>query len=120
VLVAFEHAFPALRREGFEETNPPSQKDVRLRAWLDQKEAEAADTPSALAANHWSDIMNVRELLKLLARDGWFIARSRGSHRQLWHPSKPGTVTVSGHPGDTVHPKTLKSVLRQAQLEEET
>jgi len=64
--------------------------------------------------------MKVRELLKLLAQDGWVIERSRGGHRQLWHPSKPGTVTVSGHPSDTVHPKTLKSVLRQAGLEEDS
>jgi predicted RNA binding protein YcfA (HicA-like mRNA interferase family) len=63
--------------------------------------------------------MKVRELLQLLSRDGWVVERTRGSHRQLRHPSKPGTVTVAGHPGDTVHPKTLKSVLRQAQLEEE-
>lgn len=63
--------------------------------------------------------MKVRELLKLLDRDGWVIDRSRGSHRQLRHPSKPGTVTVSGHPSETAHPKTLKSVLRQAQLEDE-
>jgi predicted RNA binding protein YcfA (HicA-like mRNA interferase family) len=26
-------------------------------------------------------------------------------------------VTVSGHPGDEVHPKTLKSVLKQGGLE---
>jgi predicted RNA binding protein YcfA (HicA-like mRNA interferase family) len=63
--------------------------------------------------------MKVRELLKLLHQDGWVIERSRGSHRQLRHPLKSGTVTVSGHPTDTVHPKTLKSVLRQAGLEEE-
>ena len=61
--------------------------------------------------------MKVRELLKLLTNDGWYIDRTRGSHRQLRHPTKPGTVTVSGHPGHTVHPKTLKSVLRQAGLE---
>lgn len=62
--------------------------------------------------------MKVRELLRMLTKDGWEINRTRGSHRQLVHPSKPGTVTVSGHPGDEVHPKTLKSVLRQAGLEE--
>jgi predicted RNA binding protein YcfA (HicA-like mRNA interferase family) len=56
----------------------------------------------------------------LLKQDGWEMERTRGSHRQLVHPSKPGTVTVSGHPGDDVHPKTLKSVLRQAELEEES
>jgi predicted RNA binding protein YcfA (HicA-like mRNA interferase family) len=52
-----------------------------------------------------------------LKKDGWEIDRIRGDHRQLVHPTKPGTVTVSGHPGDTVHPKTLKSALRQAGLE---
>ena len=61
--------------------------------------------------------MKVRELLKLLSRDGWIIDRSRGSHRQFRHPTKSGTVTISGHPGDDIHPKTLKSVLRQADLE---
>ena len=61
--------------------------------------------------------MKVRELLKLLRKDGWEIDRTRGDHRQLVHPTKPGTVTVSGHPSDDVHPKTLKSALRQAGLE---
>jgi predicted RNA binding protein YcfA (HicA-like mRNA interferase family) len=63
--------------------------------------------------------VKVRELLKLLDSDGWWIERTRGSHRQLHHPTKPGTLTVSGHPSDDVHPKTLRSVLRQAQLEGE-
>jgi predicted RNA binding protein YcfA (HicA-like mRNA interferase family) len=61
--------------------------------------------------------MKVRLLLKILENDGWAIERTRGSHRQLHHPTKPGTVTVSGPLGDDVHPKTLKSVLRQAKLE---
>jgi predicted RNA binding protein YcfA (HicA-like mRNA interferase family) len=63
--------------------------------------------------------MKVRELLKLLEQDGWYIDRTRGSHRQLRHATKPGTVTVSGHASDTVHPKTLKSVFRQAGLEDQ-
>ena len=64
--------------------------------------------------------MKVRALLKLLKKDGWEIDRTRGSHRQFVHDIKPGTVTVSGHPNDDVHPKTLKSVLRQAGLEEDS
>lgn len=28
--------------------------------------------------------------------DGWRLARTKGSHRQFRHPTKPGTVTVSG------------------------
>ena len=62
--------------------------------------------------------MKVRNLLKMLKKEGWEIDRTRGSHRQLAHPTKPGIVTVSGHPNDDVHPKTLKSVLRQAGLED--
>lgn len=64
--------------------------------------------------------MKVRELLKRLKKDGWEIDRTRGSHRQMVHPSERGTVTVSGHLTDDVHPKTLKSVLKQAGLEEES
>lgn len=63
--------------------------------------------------------MKVRELLKLLEKNDWYVDRTRGSHLQLRHPVKTGTVTVSGHPSDTVHPKTLKSVLRQAGLEDQ-
>jgi predicted RNA binding protein YcfA (HicA-like mRNA interferase family) len=61
--------------------------------------------------------LKVRALLKLLKKDGWEIDRTPGSHRQLVHPNKAGTVTVSGHENDDVHPKTLKTVLQQAGLE---
>jgi predicted RNA binding protein YcfA (HicA-like mRNA interferase family) len=60
--------------------------------------------------------MKVVEVLELLAEDGWYLARTRGSHRQYRHPSKSGTVTVAGRPADTLHPKTLASILRQAGL----
>jgi predicted RNA binding protein YcfA (HicA-like mRNA interferase family) len=61
--------------------------------------------------------MKVRDVLELLRKDGWSIERQRGSHRQLRHTSKPGTVTIAGKPGDELHPKTLASILKQAQLE---
>jgi predicted RNA binding protein YcfA (HicA-like mRNA interferase family) len=61
--------------------------------------------------------MKVRELLKQLREEGWIVDRTRGSHRQLLHPTKPGIVTVSGNLSDDIHPKTLKSVLRQSGLE---
>lgn len=64
--------------------------------------------------------MKVRALLTLLKKDGWQLDRTRGSHRQFVHASKPGAVTVSGHPSDDVHPKTMKSILRQAGLEEDS
>jgi predicted RNA binding protein YcfA (HicA-like mRNA interferase family) len=61
--------------------------------------------------------MKVKEVLRLLRRDGWLMIRQRGSHRQLQHASKPGTVTVVGKLSKTLHPKILASILRQAGLE---
>jgi predicted RNA binding protein YcfA (HicA-like mRNA interferase family) len=61
--------------------------------------------------------VKIREVLALLAADGWYLERQRGSHRQLRHPEKPGTVTIAGRPGHDLHPKTLASILRQAGLE---
>lgn len=60
--------------------------------------------------------VKVREVLKLLKKDGWCVVVTVGSHRQLKHPRKRGRVTVSGHESDNIHPKTLKSILTQAGL----
>lgn len=62
--------------------------------------------------------MKVRDLLALLRADGWYLVEQRGSHRQFKHPTKPGRATVSGHEGDDLARGTLKSILRQAQLED--
>jgi predicted RNA binding protein YcfA (HicA-like mRNA interferase family) len=60
--------------------------------------------------------MTVREVLRLLERDGWMLIRSRGSHRQLRHPAKPGIVTVAGKPSLDLLRGTLNSILKQAGL----
>ena len=60
--------------------------------------------------------MKVRELLRWLADDGWYLARTRGSHRQFRHPTKGGSVTVAGKPSDDIAPGTLNSILKQAGL----
>jgi predicted RNA binding protein YcfA (HicA-like mRNA interferase family) len=60
--------------------------------------------------------MTVREVIRMLERDGCEQARQSGSHRQFRHPSKPGTVTVAGNLGAELRPGTLASVLRQAGL----
>jgi predicted RNA binding protein YcfA (HicA-like mRNA interferase family) len=60
--------------------------------------------------------VKIRDILKMLRRDGWVIVRQRSSHRQLQHPTKPGTVTVAGHPSLDLKPKTQGSILRQAGL----
>lgn len=60
--------------------------------------------------------MKVRDLISKVEADGWRLDRTRGDHRQYMHATKPGLVTISGHPSDDVHPKTLNSALRQAGL----
>lgn len=55
--------------------------------------------------------------MKLIEADGWQFHSQKGSHRQYLHASKPGRVTVAGKPGDDIHPKTLTSILHQAQVE---
>jgi predicted RNA binding protein YcfA (HicA-like mRNA interferase family) len=61
--------------------------------------------------------MKVKEAIKLLEEDGWYQVRMRGSHRQFHHPSKPGTVTVSGKPSLDIPPGTLNSIFKQAGLD---
>jgi predicted RNA binding protein YcfA (HicA-like mRNA interferase family) len=60
--------------------------------------------------------VKVRDLIKQLEKDGWKYVYASGSHRHFKHPVKPGKVTVPGHPGDDIHPKTLQSILKQAGL----
>jgi predicted RNA binding protein YcfA (HicA-like mRNA interferase family) len=62
--------------------------------------------------------MKIREVVKLIEADGWFLVRTKGSHRQYHHPTKPGTVTVAGKPSVEIPVGTLKSILKQAGLEE--
>jgi predicted RNA binding protein YcfA (HicA-like mRNA interferase family) len=61
----------------------------------------------------------VRDLIRLIERDGWAHVRTRGSHRQYHHPTKPGTVTIAGAPSIEMTPKTERSILRQAGLDQE-
>ena len=60
--------------------------------------------------------MKVRDVISLIESDGWVQGRTKGSHRQFRHPTKPGIVTLAGKPGVDVPPGTLNSVLKQAGL----
>jgi predicted RNA binding protein YcfA (HicA-like mRNA interferase family) len=61
--------------------------------------------------------LKIREAIKILRRDGWYLDRIRGSHRQYKHADKPGVVTVAGKLRDDLSPGTLKSIWKQAGLE---
>ena len=55
-------------------------------------------------------VKKVKQVIKVLEADGWYLARTRGSHRQYKHPSKSGTVTVSGKSSVDVPIGTLKNI----------
>ena len=60
--------------------------------------------------------MKVREVIKMIEKDGWYLVKTRGDHRQFKNPNKPGRVTISGNVGRDMPPGTLNSVLKQAGL----
>lgn len=56
----------------------------------------------------------VREVIKMLEADGWFIKAQRGSHRQFAHPVKRTKVTVNGGMNDDLSQGILNSIWKQA------
>jgi predicted RNA binding protein YcfA (HicA-like mRNA interferase family) len=60
--------------------------------------------------------VKVADVIRLLERDGWHLVRTRGSHRQFAHNSKPGRVTVAGKLSADIPEGTLNSILKQAHL----
>jgi predicted RNA binding protein YcfA (HicA-like mRNA interferase family) len=60
--------------------------------------------------------MKVRDVINMLEQDGWYLDRTRGSHRQFKHVAKSGLVTVPGKLGDDLGAGTLNSILKQAGL----
>jgi len=63
--------------------------------------------------------MKVREVIKRIEADGWYLERIRGDHRHFKHSIKKGIVTVSGQLGKDMPVGTLLSVFKQAQIEKE-
>ncbi len=62
--------------------------------------------------------MKVRAVIKMVEDDGWFLDRTRGSHRQYKHHFKKGLVTISGKLDDDVPSGTLNSIMKQSCLKE--
>lgn len=56
----------------------------------------------------------VKEILKMLIRDGWYLKNKEGSHRQFVHPVKKGKVTINGKPNDTIDQNNIYSIFKQA------
>ena len=60
--------------------------------------------------------MKIRDIIKLIERDGWYKVGFEGSHRQYKHHTKSGRVTVAGNLNDDIDHGTLHSILKQSGL----
>jgi predicted RNA binding protein YcfA (HicA-like mRNA interferase family) len=60
--------------------------------------------------------MKVRDIIRILEEDGWYLVRTRGSHRQFKNPSKAVKVTVSGTQSIDIPPGTLNNIFKQSGL----
>lgn len=62
--------------------------------------------------------MKVKEIIKLIEKDGWYLTRQKGSHMQFKHSVKKGLVTIACHRmSDDVAKGTLASIFRKAQID---
>lgn len=59
--------------------------------------------------------VTAREIIRVLERHGFALARSSGSHH-IFKNGAGNRVTVALHAGKTLHPKVLQSILRDADL----
>jgi predicted RNA binding protein YcfA (HicA-like mRNA interferase family) len=57
-----------------------------------------------------------KDVLAALLRAGFQEIRAKGSHHHLVRAGSAKVVTVPVHPGEIVPPKTMKSILEQAEL----
>ena len=60
--------------------------------------------------------LKVRDITRMIEEDGWVLVRTRGSHQQYKHPTKPGLVTIAGRPSRDLPPGLERSILKQAGL----
>ncbi len=62
--------------------------------------------------------IKVREMIRILEQDGWYLVAFEGSHRHFKHDLKKGWVTVPGKLGSDWRAGTENSFLRQVELRE--
>jgi predicted RNA binding protein YcfA (HicA-like mRNA interferase family) len=57
-----------------------------------------------------------KEMLKLLAREGWYLVRVKGSHHILAKDGNPQVIIVPVHGNRTLAPGTESFIRKQAGL----
>ncbi len=63
--------------------------------------------------------VTARQIVAVLEKAGFFLARQSGSH-MIYKSAADKRVTVPFHASKILHPKVLKSILRDAGLSVET
>ena len=61
--------------------------------------------------------ITAREIIAALEKLGFLFSRQSGSHK-IYKNSSGKRVTVPFHGNKTLHPKVLKSILRDAEIED--
>ena len=61
----------------------------------------------------YNALMNSKELIKALKKDGWVLRGSKGSHHVFNHPRKAGHITVP-HPKKDLGIGLVQKLLKQA------
>jgi len=61
--------------------------------------------------------VKVRDVVRIIEREGWILVRTRGSHRQYKHPKRRGVVTIPGNLNADLAIGTLRSILKAVRIE---
>ena len=67
-----------------------------------------------IVSSHTMKTKKVRDVIKMLKDDGWFLAYTKADHRQFKHPTKKGKVTVNKKLSDDLDGDLLDSIIKQA------
>jgi len=59
--------------------------------------------------------LTATDIIRVLEKAGFFLSRQSGSHK-IYKNNSGKRVTVPYHSGDILHPKVLKSIMKDADL----
>jgi len=59
--------------------------------------------------------VTAREVIKVIEKAGFYLVRQSGSHK-IYRNDKGVRITVPYHSGEILHPKLVKSIIRDADL----
>lgn len=61
--------------------------------------------------------MKVRDVVRMIEKQGWVLVRTRGSQRQYKHPERRGVVTIPGNLNSDLAVGTLRSILKATRIQ---